>query len=149
MTAANRYDTVGDVIRDGIPRDLMVRLTDLERMEMADAKSELEDELVALNTRMAEVRREMTKAADAIARRISDMRAALRDKQQRRVMLCYERWDNGQVEVVRRDLDPRDPASVVDRRPATIEEAQRVLAGVAATTSPPATAEAGGKRKRR
>ena len=64
------------------------------------------------------------------------MGTALRERQERRVVVCYERWAHGQIEVVRRDIDPRDPASIVDRRPATIEESQRAIAGLSG--APPA-----------
>jgi hypothetical protein len=67
------------------------------------------------------------------------MGTALRERQERRVVVCYERWANGQIEVVRRDVDPRDPASIVDRRPATLEESQHAIAGL--TSAQPAPAD--------
>jgi hypothetical protein len=91
---------------------------------------------------MAEVRREMAKQGEAIARRIADMGTALRERQERRVVVCYERWANGQIEVVRRDIDPGDPASIVDRRRGTLEESQRALAGLfGAPPAPTASAQ--------
>jgi hypothetical protein len=103
-------------------------LTDLERLELADRKAATEDALAAHQSRMAEVRREMVKQGEAIAHRIANMGTALRERQERRVVVCYERWASGQIEVVRRDIDPRDPASIVDRRPASLEESQRAIA---------------------
>jgi hypothetical protein len=142
MNTEHLYDPVGDVLADGISRELPVRLTDLERLELADRKATAEDELAAHQTRMAEQRRELAKHGEAIARRIADMGTALRERQERRVVVCYERWANGQVEVVRRDIDPRDPASIVDRRPATLEESQHALSGLsAAQPAPAATAQ--------
>jgi len=88
---------------------------------------------------MAEVRRDLAKQGEAIAKRIVDMGAALRERQERRVVVCYERWAHGQIEVVRRDIDPRDTASIVDRRPATIEESQRAIAGLTGAPPSPAT----------
>ncbi len=130
MNHEHLYDPVGDVIADAISRELPVRLTDLERLELADRKAAAEDELAAHQNRMAEVRREMAKQGGELARRIAEMGTALRERQERRVVVCYERWANSQIEVVRRDIDPRDPASIVDRRPATIEESQRAIAGL-------------------
>jgi len=141
MNHEHLYDPVGDVLADAISRELPVRLTDLERLELADRKAAAEDELAAHQTRMAEQRRELAKHGEAIARRIADMGTALRERQERRVVVCYERWANGQIEVVRRDVDPRDPASIVDRRPASLEESQRVLAGLAGTAAPAADAD--------
>ena len=141
MNTEHLYDPVGDVIAGAISRELPVRLTDLERLELADRKAAAEDELAAHQTRMAEVRRELAKHGEAIAKRIVEMGTALRERQERRVVVCYERWANGQIEVVRRDVDPRDPASIVDRRPATIEESQRAIAGLTgALAAPPADA---------
>jgi hypothetical protein len=130
MNTEHLYDPVGDVLADSISRELPVRLTDLERLELADRKAAAEDELAAHQTRMAEQRRELAKHGAAIARRIADMGTALRERQERRVVVCYERWAHGQIEVVRRDIDPRDPASIVDRRPTTLEESQRAIAGL-------------------
>ncbi len=138
MNIEHLYDLVGDVIADGISRELPVRLTDLERFELADRKAAAEDELAAHQTRMAEVRRELAKQGGELARRIAEMGTALRERQERRVVVCYERWANGQVEVVRRDIDPRDPASIVDRRPATLEESQRAIAGLTGAPAAPA-----------
>jgi hypothetical protein len=138
MNTEHLYDPVGDVLSDGISRELPVRLTDLERLELADRKAAAEDELAAHQTRMAEQRRELAKHGAAIARRIVDMGTALRERQERRVVVCYERWANGQIEVVRRDVDPRDPASIVDRRPASLEESQRALAGLSGAPPIPA-----------
>ena len=138
MNTEHLYDPVGDVLADSISRELPVRLTDLERLELADRKAAAEDELAAHQARMAEQRRELAKQGEAIARRITEMGTALRERQERRVVVCYERWANGQIEVVRRDVDPRDPASIVDRRPATIEESQHAIAGL--TGAPAATA---------
>jgi hypothetical protein len=138
MNHEHLYDPVGDVIADAISRELPVRLTDLERLELADRKAAAEDELAAHQNRMAEVRRDMAKQAEAIARRIADMGTALRERQERRVVVCYERWAHGQIEVVRRDIDPRDQASLVDRRPATIEESQRAIAGLTGAPAAPA-----------
>jgi len=138
MTTEHLYDPIGDVIRDGVPRELLVDLSDSERLQIVEAKSAIELELEAHRTRAAEIRRELE-------RRISTMATDLRARQQRRTVICYERWDNGQIEVVRRDVDPRNPASVVDRRPATIEESQRLLAVAAGAAEP---AEPAGKRKR-
>ncbi len=138
MNIEHLYDPVGDVIADGISRELPVRLTDLERFELADRKAAAEDELAAHQTRMAEVRRELAKQSGELARRIAEMGTALRERQERRVVVCYERWANGQVEVVRRDIDPRDPASIVDRRPATLEESQRAIAGLTGAPAAPA-----------
>jgi hypothetical protein len=125
----------------GISRELPVRLTDLERLELADRKAVAEDEIAAHQHRMAEVRREMAKQGSELARRIGEMGTALRERQERRVVACYERWANGQIEVVHRDIDPRDPASIVDRRPATLQESQHALAGLSGT-APAATADA-------
>jgi hypothetical protein len=142
MNTEHLYDPVGDVLADSISRELPVRLTDLERLELADRKAAAEDELAAHQDRMAEVRREMAKHGGDLARRIADMGTALRERQERRVVVCYERWANGQVEVVRRDIDPRDPASIVDRRPATLEESQHAIAGLSgAPTGPAASAK--------
>jgi len=141
MNTEHLYDPVGDVLADSLSRELPVRLTDLERLELADRKAAAEDELAAHQHRMAEVRRELAKHGAAIAKRIVDMGTALRERQERRVVVCYERWAHGQVEVVRRDVDPRDTASIVDRRPATIEESQRAIAGLS-TAPPAATADA-------
>jgi len=141
MNHEHLYDPVGDVIADAISRELPVRLTDLERLELADRKAAAEDELAAHQTRMAEQRRELAKHGEAIARRITEMGTALRERQERRVVVCYERWAHGQIEVVRRDVDPRDPASIVDRRPASLEESQRALAGLAGAAAPAADAD--------
>ena len=130
MNTEHLYDPVGDVLADAISRELPVRLTDLERLELADRKAAAEDELAAHQNRMAEQRRELAKHGATIARRIADMGTALRERQERRVVVCYERWANGQIEVVRRDIDPRDPVSIVDRRPASLEESQRAIAGL-------------------
>jgi hypothetical protein len=138
MNHEHLYDPVGDVLADAISRELPVRLTDLERLELADRKAAAEDELAAHQTRMAEQRRGLAKHGEAIARRIADMGTALRERQERRVVVCYERWANGQVEVVRRDVDPRDPASIVDRRPATLQESQHAIAGLTSAQPPPA-----------
>jgi hypothetical protein len=136
MNIEHLYDPVGDVLADSISRELPVRLSDLERLELADRKAAAEDELAAHQNRMAEVRRELAKQGETIARRIVEMGAALRERQERRVVVCYERWASGQIEVVRRDIDPRDPASIVDRRPATLQESQRAIAGLSG--APPA-----------
>jgi len=138
MNREHLYDPVGDVIADAISRELPVRLTDLERLELADRKAAAEDELAAHQNRMAEVRRELAKQGGELARRIVEMGTALRERQERRVVVCYERWAHGQIEVVRRDVDPRDPASIVDRRPATIEESQRAIAGLTGAPAAPA-----------
>lgn len=121
------YDTVGDVIREGIKRELPVRLTDAERLEIAEAKALAEAQLDEHSAEEADRRREATKRAEEIEKRIAVMGAELRTREQRRVVLCYERWKAGQVEVVRRDLDPRDPLSVVERRAANLAEAQRAI----------------------
>lgn len=141
MNHEHLYDPVGDVLAGNISRELPVRLTDLERLELADRKAAAEEELAAHQNSMAEQRRELAKHGAAIARRIVDMGTALRERQERRVVVCYERWANGQIEVVRRDTDPRDPASIVDRRPATIEESQRAIAGLTGAPAAPADAE--------
>lgn len=117
MNQENLFSPIGDVVCDGILRDLPVPLSDAERLAIADAKAAAEAELAAIRTRAAEQRR-----------RIASMTSELRERQQRRVVPCYERWVRGQIEVVRRDVDPRDPASVIDRRPATTEESQRLIA---------------------
>jgi len=141
MNQEHLYNPVGDVLADSISRELPVRLTDLERLELADRKAAAEDELAAHQHRMAEVRRELAKHGAAIAKRIVEMGTALRERQERRVVVCYERWAHGQIEVVRRDVDPRDTASIVDRRPATIEESQRAIAGLSGPPPAP-TADA-------
>jgi hypothetical protein len=130
--------TTSLILADGISRELPVRLTDLERLELADRKAAAEDELADHQTRMAEQRRELAKQGEAIARRIADMGTALRERQERRVVVCYERWANGQIEVVRRDVDPRDAASIVDRRPATLAESQHAIAGLTSAPAAPA-----------
>lgn len=135
MIHEHLYDPVGDVIADAISRELPVRLTDLERLELADRKAAAEDELAAHQTRMAEQRRELAKHGEAIARRIAEMGTVLRERQERRVVVCYERWANGQIEVIRRDVDPRDAASIVDRRPATLKESQHAIAGLTGAPS--------------
>jgi hypothetical protein len=123
----NLYDPVGDVIRDQIKRELPVRLTDAERLEIAEAKAMAESELDEHSATEADRRREAAKRGEEIEKRIAVMGAELRTREQRRVVLCYERWKAGQVEVVRRDLDPRDPQSVVERRAANLAEAQRAI----------------------
>ena len=138
MNHEHLYDPVGDVITDAISRELPVRLTDLERLELADRKAAAEDELAAHQNRMAEVRRDMAKQGGELSRRIAEMGTVLRERQERRVVVCYERWANGQIEVVRRDVDPRDPASIVDRRPATLEESQHAIAGLTGAPAAPA-----------
>ena len=69
MNQEHLYDPVGDVIAGAISRELPVRLTDLERLELADRKAAAEDELAAHQNRMAEQRRELAKHGEAIARR--------------------------------------------------------------------------------
>ena len=149
MNTEHVYDPVGDVLADSISRELPVRLTDLERLELADRKAAAEDELAAHQNRMAEVRRELAKQGGELARRIAEMGTALRERQERRVVVCYERWANGQIAVVRRDIDPRDPASIVDRRPASLEESQRVLGGLAAAATPAEAHETPAKEPRK
>jgi hypothetical protein len=123
----NLYETVGDVIRDGIKLELPVRLTDAERLAIAEAKAEAESKLDDHRANLADIKREWGKREEEIEKRIAVMGAELRTREQKRVVVCYERWKAGQVEVVRRDLDPRDTASVVERRAANLAEAQRVM----------------------
>ncbi len=143
----NLYDPIGDVLRDDVQRELAVKLTDVERLGIADSKAAAEAELEQLQVRFAEVKREWARRFEDLARRIGVMRDELREREQLRPVLCYERWKAGQVEVVRRDLDPRDPSSVIERRGATIDEAQRAIP-VAQAAATPASAEPKPKAKR-
>ena len=130
MTTDHLYDPIGDVIRPEVLRELPVQLTDQERLQIAEYKAAAEQELEALSKRAAEVRREHVERMKDLERRIAEMGVQVKDRKQSRVVICYERWADGEIEIVRRDIDPRDPSSVIDRRSATIEEAQRALTGV-------------------
>lgn len=123
----NLFDPIGDVIRAGIKRELPVRLGDRELLEIAIAKASAEAELDEHNANLADMKREQAKIGEDIEKRIATMGAELRQRQQRRVVICYERWNAGLVEVVRQDLDPRNPESVVERRAANLAEAQRAI----------------------
>lgn len=68
MTTDHLYDPIGDVIRDDVPRELPVQLTDHERLEVAASKSAAEDELVAL-------RRQYHERAKEVGRRIAELGA--------------------------------------------------------------------------
>jgi hypothetical protein len=125
------YEPIGDVIREDVERELAVKLSDLDRLGIADAKAAVEDEVRNLQERFAEVKRDWSRRIEDAARRVCAMGAELRSREQIRAVPCYERWRAGQIEVVRRDMDPRDPSSVVERRSGTAGEAQRALPAAA------------------
>lgn len=127
MTEQTLYDPIGDVLREDVQRELAVKLSDFERLAIAEAKAIAEAELEQLQQRFAEVKREWARRFEDVARRIGAMSTELRSREQVRPVLCYERWKAGQVEVVRRDLDPRDPSSVIERRAASLAESQKAL----------------------
>lgn len=127
MTEQTLYDPIGDVLREDVQRELAVKLSDFERLAIAEAKAIAEAELEQLQQRFAEVKREWARRFEDVARRIGAMSTELRSREQVRLVLCYERWKAGQVEVVRRDLDPRDPSSVIERRAASLAESQKAL----------------------
>jgi len=79
VTTDHLYDPIGDVIRDDIPREVQVPLTDLERLAIADSKSAAEVELEAL-------RRQYLDRAKEIGRRIAELGGQLRERKQRRVI---------------------------------------------------------------
>lgn len=128
-TESQPYEPVGDVLKKGIKRELPVRLTDIERLEIAEAKAKLEAELDEHRAEESDRRREASEREKEIEKRIAVMGAELRTREQRRVVICYERWEAGQVVIVRQDVDPVDAESVVERRAANLAEAQKVMPG--------------------
>jgi hypothetical protein len=130
------YEPIGDVIRTDLQRELPVKLSDFERLAIADAKAVVESEIEQEHARYAESEREWARRFDALESRRSTLSAELRSREQVRPVLCYERLKGGQVELVRRDLDPRDPDSVVERRAASLGEAQRTQPGAPAAAEP-------------
>lgn len=113
---------VEDIIKRDIMRELPCKLTDDSLLKVAIKKAEAEAELEEMRDDFKDVKDDWgTRISDA-EKRIAEMGAQLRTKEERRVIKCYERFVSGTIEVVRDDTK-----QVIDRRAASLAEAQRSL----------------------
>jgi hypothetical protein len=115
------------VVRKRVLRELPVKLTDRELLDVAKQKSDAESELEELQAEFAETKREWNARIEAIETRIARHAAEFREGTQKRPVECHERYVRegehaGKVETVRLDI-----GEVVDRRVADLLEARNAL----------------------
>jgi hypothetical protein len=112
------------VIAEGIKRELPVRLTNDELLDVAFSKARLEDERDQLEDQFADVKRQWTERIAGIEKHIDAMGLELRTRERKQVVICHERVvaATRMVEVVREDTN-----EVVDRRAANLFEVGKVL----------------------
>lgn len=111
-----------DIVKRDIMRELPCKLTDEQLLEVAINKAEAEAALEELESDFKDVKEEWSVRIAQSEKRIAEMGAELRTKEQKRVIKCYERFVAGTIEVVRSDTK-----EVVERRAANLSEAQRAL----------------------
>jgi hypothetical protein len=112
------------VIAHDIKRELPVKLTNDQLLEVAFSKARLEDERDQLQDQFADVKREWGERIAGVEKHIDAMGVELRTRERRQVVLCHERVvaATRMVEVVREDTD-----EVVERRAANLFEVGKVL----------------------
>lgn len=111
-----------DIVKDNITRELPCSLNDLEVLKIARAKAKTEAELEELQDEIKDERSAQAARLEAVEKRIEIMGGEIRTGEQRRPVPCYERFVNGTIEVVRKDT-----SEVIDRRAASLVEAQKVM----------------------
>jgi len=119
-----------DIVKDNITRELACELNDRDVLTIARAKAKAEAELEELQEEIDDERTAQKARLEAVEKRIEIMGAEIRTGEQRRPVPCYERFVKGMIEVVRKDT-----SEVIDRRAASLVEAQKVMP---MTEEPPA-----------
>jgi hypothetical protein len=133
MTAENTEE----ITRKGIQRELPVKLTPPELLTIAITKSKAEAERDELCAEFRDVKSDWNGRMEQLDNRIKAMGMTLRTQEERRVVTCHERFKAGTIEVVREDT-----GEVVERRAATMAEAQKVIPGTESTEGAAATQRA-------
>lgn len=111
-----------DIVKDNITRELACELNDRDVLTIARAKAKAEAELEELQEEIDDERTAQKARLEAVEKRIEIMGAEIRTGEQRRPVPCYERFVSGMIEVVRKDT-----SEVIDRRAASLVEAQKVM----------------------
>lgn len=111
-----------DIVKDNITRELACELDDRDVLTIARAKAKAEAELEELQEEIDDERTVQKARLEAVEKRIEIMGAEIRTGEQRRPVPCYERFVSGMIEVVRKDTN-----EVIDRRAASLVEAQKVM----------------------
>lgn len=112
------------IIATDIKRELPCKLDEQQLLEVAIDKAKAEAELDEIKDDFRDVKEQWNERIEEVEKRISQMGAELRTRERKRVVLCHERVvaETRMVEVVREDT-----LEVVDRRPANLFEAGKVL----------------------
>lgn len=113
-----------DIIRKNIKRELPVKLDNSEMLDIAIAKANAEGDLDELQVEFRDVKAEWNQRIEEQEKRIAIMSVELRTKEQKRVVVCFERFRAGTIEVVRDDTK-----DVIERRSASLAEAQKAIPG--------------------
>lgn len=124
-----------DIHREGIVRELPVKLAASQLLEIAISKANAEAQLEQDESKLEDIKREWGDKLKEQKKQIAAMGSALRTREQRQPIDCYERWrDGATLEVVRTDT-----GEVIDVRVATLRDKQGELDGT--TDTPEAAAD--------
>lgn len=149
----------GEVHRSGIKRELPVKLSFEDMLDVAINKSKLEDEVEKKETDFGLVKDKHKTELGELEAKIAVLREHLRNGERRTVVECFERWKGNLLELVRTDT-----GDVVETRTATLKDTQADLPAMAAAQADAAKTQAdagvaeedgdvvpieGGKQKRR
>lgn len=112
------------IIARNIKRELPSRLTDVQLLEVATNKADLEAELEETQDQFADNKREWSKRLEDIEKRIDHLGGEIRSRSRKSVVICHDRVDaiTRMVETVREDT-----GEIVDRRVANLFEASQVM----------------------
>lgn len=119
-----------DIVRRGIKRALPCKLTDAEFMQIAKQRVDKEALLDQIEADFNKLKTKHKTQVEELADEIGKARKELHSGEQDRTVLCteiFERAEDGTGWVVTLRTDTTE---AVERRPATISEAQRYLPGV-------------------
>jgi hypothetical protein len=127
----------GEVHRTGIKRELAVKLSFEDMLDVAINKTKLEDQVEKLETEFDLVKDKHKTDLAEVEAKIAALRAQLRTGERATVVECFERWKGNLLELVRTDTN-----QVVETRTATLKDTQPDLPSMAAAQADAAKAQA-------
>ncbi len=120
-----------DIVNRDIKRELAVKLTNEDLLEIAIEKAQLEAQLEELETDFGDAKKEWAKRMEDVEKRIAVKGHELRSKEQKRVVDCFERFRAGLIETIRTDT-----YEVVETRAANLFEAAKASGKTLPTGEP-------------